>query len=106
MTSEEEGDTGGTGAAATDMPRLPEHLPYLRRNRMQTRDGRAFRMNQPADPTCQHMALLISACNQWGFNVRCPDCPLRAHLRWQSDQEPLNTTKEEMKQIALRVMDV
>ena len=29
-----------------------------------------------------------------------------AHLRRQSDQESLNTTKEEMKQIALRVMDV
>ena len=93
-----------TEVPATAMPAFPERLPYLRANQIQQRRGRQVRFLQAAEPMCQHPALFNSAYNQWGWNVRCPDCPLQAHIRWASPLEATTVSKENLCDIALRTL--
>ena len=45
--------------------------------------GVTFRVNTaPRDERCSHDSIGFSATNKWGYNVRCPQCGLRVHVRW------------------------
>ncbi len=62
-----------------DMTRWPE-------GRFQKSGPHMFRFNRsPQLAQCSHDPLRQSTQNQWGFNVWCPNCQLRMHIRWNRE---------------------
>ena len=88
------------------MPRFPDSLPYLRTKKIQDVRGRSVRILQAPSHACEHAEMFNSAYNQWGWNVRCPSCPLMAHIRWASEAEAKSARKEEMCDVAKRLFQL
>ena len=98
-----ERDSGAAGGTtAVDMSQTqgwpdPEPLPAQGRahTNFHNISGTVFRVNKASNGACAaagdqaHARLGFAAFNNWGYNVHCPTCTMRVHVRWTESNRGL-----------------